>query len=473
MLRTCGTPDPSTRKRRSPLPSAIRALLHDPRDDEERDKSTRAVEKDYYRDRSADLWSIILSAVNHHWLDSEIAHLIEEKSTLSVLVEDRGESGEHWLAKQIDKAREHVRKNPAIPVTAINHMKMTMLPEAELSYTELRVLGAHQRRCHHMGDGKYTSSYPLMAIDARVSEGTAHKTVDKLVKAGWSYRHATPPIGSGRATQYNLRIPGWLKEDYNEMFKQGGGVGNEPSPPHKKLCDWLASTPTPPFATYLGSNAFYASGNLLGVCVPVLQALYVARERGEGYLAVNEVARRLGKDRSNVKDHLKRLHLLVDRDDQSAVQLRGDWKQTLAVIAREAGGAERAMAQRERDRKKREDRQAGQLDFALEHGVTLRSDLVEAKTAINHRGALDAHAFVNDVTGNVHVLALRELPLPIDPELVGAVAPMVLTYRTSGHCQHLAHQDGAPNYLTRVQLHHVDVPPESTEPSDVPPGDGG
>jgi len=246
MLRTCGTPDPSTRKRRSPLPSAIRALLHDPRDDEERDKSTRAVEKDYYRDRSADLWSIILSAVNHHWLDSEIAHLIEEKSTLSVLVEDRGESGEHWLAKQIDKAREHVRKNPAIPVTAINHMKMTMLPEAELSYTELRVLGAHQRRCHHMGDGKYTSSYPLMAIDARVSEGTAHKTVDKLVKAGWLYRHATPPIGSGRATQYNLRIPGWLKEDYNEMFKQGGGVGNEPSPPHKKLCDWLASTPTPP-----------------------------------------------------------------------------------------------------------------------------------------------------------------------------------------------------------------------------------
>ncbi len=444
MVETCGPPAAwAASSHRRDLPKGIRKLLRDEHDSE-MNREVRRKDRGTYRDRSQDLFSILLSGVNKNWSDVDLYHLVSEESTLYVLLDEKHQ-GHEWLQAEIRRARALVQDKPAVATKALSHMDLAFLPEANLDSTTIKVLAAYQRRSLQQNGGKFTFAISQLALAARVSTGTAHKKTQSLITEEWLDRGVVPPKGSRRATQYSLRVPKRLRTIYNEIeAANSGGTMDEPNPPHHTLLDGLRSPTVPPspLQTFFDSDASYRGKDLLGTSFPVLRVLEAARMQGEGFIPVKEVARRLGQDPSYVRRHLEKMVFLVERDEKRSARLKSNWVQALPAVALAGGGNLRATADRDRAARVHDERQADQLAFALAAGTPLRSQAAENPVT----------AFVDDRTGDVAVVLLKPLPdtsLPADRVLVG---PIIITGHTPRGCLHLAHDDdGERRALTLVR----------------------
>lgn len=467
-----GKPPPRKRRKR-PLPEYLKGKLTDDTDSEN-DREFRKANRSIFRDRSAALRSVLLSAVNCGFTHSDMVDLIEG-STLYILVRERP-NGAAWLDLEIGKAISFVNDNPPrkVDVCALSHIEIYSRLIGALSPSKYKVLIAHSITALNRGEGRYTVPISEIALLATVGQGTAHKYTRELIDEGWLRLLSRPSNGTRRAACYRLAIPHAYQADYKALVAcdstetcsmDGRGVANEYNPPPTTMTGGLHSIYTPLAASIIENDAFWRGPGLLGASLPTLKVLIEAMEARESFISIHEISRRVRHDRAYVRNHLERMKSLIERDPSRGIRLRPDWHFRLPLVADAAGAigrSQRARDKRDLLRKERdEELRKAQQTYSLARGIPLRSDIVEnpllARTGVPASGA-GAVAFVDDAEGCVYPMVLT----PVRPERLprrGTVRPLWVSFSRHRECRHLSSQSLTDYVNGEVnRTHFTEVP---------------
>lgn len=361
-------------------------LLND-RHDWEQDDGVRHADDGTYRKRHVALWRVLMSEVQRGCDDSCIVSTIRNSTLWSKPLSSAPGNPEGWLRDQIAAARRRVSERPAEWVDPRLHMRMVQEHGSKLSAGQCKVLAVIQEEVYKQGEGLYqrrsgwvTMSYARIANGAGITKGAVGKTLDALESKGWlKVRRASR--GRGMASRFALDLPQGIdleeaqrgERDYSTVTRvqylrgEESSVSSLPAFRHYKPLHW---------DLHPAMDAFRYRA--LASCRRTLVFLF--EHSDEGFIATKEIARRLDKDPSTIREHLKRLEAvgLLLRNEKRAVKLAPGITSGLRDAAVQLGTDGIGKAQIEKSVEDRQLRKEGQRRYAKRHGIPRRLDPGEA-----------------------------------------------------------------------------------------------
>lgn len=356
----------------------IEDLLHDPLDWEQRD-AVRHADPNAYRTRHRVLMTVILSELQRGCDEACVISTIEGSTLWAKARNASPGSPEAWLRERIAEAQRWISDRPAGWILPRDHQRLVERHAGGLSAGLRKVLAAIQEEVFKHGEGLYdnnvgwvTLSYAEIAIGAAVRKGSVGKMLETLQAGGWIRMKKSRP-GRGMASRFALDIPSHLVMKVDEggegddSANQRSGVGVEESSSSPQFRHRKSLNSLSPAIDALRHGA-------LGSTYPTWA--FLVEHRDEGFMSVGEVVRRMGRPRSTIRTHLKKLeqYQLITRDESQAVMLASEGRYEFPALAAELGvdgvGAKQiAELTEERLRRKQERKM-----YAQDHGIPRRQD---------------------------------------------------------------------------------------------------
>lgn len=354
---------------------ATEALLYDASDWEE-DDAVRYSDRERYRSRHRALWSVILSELQRGCDEECVLGTIRGSTLWAKARRSSPTSPERWVRDQIRSAQVWLDQHPAGWIEPGDHRDLAERYGGTLSAGQRKVLAAIQARVYRDREvyghdiGWVSMSQGDLAMASSQSKGSIGKALDRLEEAGW-IKVRKSKRGDARASSIALQLPRSLTID---DLERGEG---EDSANLRNEVRGEESSPSPHFRTW--SDLHEVNGALdafrhgaLGSTHPTV--LFLAQHLDEGFIATNEIARRLGRPARTIGTHVKKLdeHGLIERNDARAVKLVSDFKPRLLAVAVQLGVDGVGERQRLDLREERILRRQSRRKYALESGLELK-----------------------------------------------------------------------------------------------------